>query len=91
MFDTAGYHVGAIFNSHQWWDARQTAEVGATKSDFEILARALFRTEPHWDSLAFIKYSWLPFSAYLSFENLVKELENILTKIGAEFRVNFAS
>jgi transposase len=39
----------------------------------------------------FIKYSWLPFSAYLSFDNLVKELENILTKIGAEFRVNFAS
>lgn len=39
----------------------------------------------------FIKYSWLPFSAYLSFDNLVKELENILTKIGDEFRVNFAS
>lgn len=39
----------------------------------------------------FIKYSWLPFKAILSFENLVKELENILTKIGAEFRVNFAS
>ncbi len=38
----------------------------------------------------FIKYSWLPFSAYLSFDNLVKELENILTKIGDEFRVNFA-
>ncbi len=38
----------------------------------------------------FIKYSWLPVSADISFDNLVKELEKILTKIGDEFRVNFA-
>jgi len=33
----------------------------------------------------FIKYSWLPFSVALSCDNLVKELENLLTKIGDEF------
>lgn len=38
----------------------------------------------------FLKYSWLPFAADLSFDHLVKELEKILTKIGDEFRVNFA-
>lgn len=39
----------------------------------------------------FIKYYWLPFSAYLCFENLVNEVENILEKIGSVFRINFAS
>jgi len=39
----------------------------------------------------FIKYYWLPFSAYLSFEDLAREVENILAKIGSEFKINFAS
>jgi len=39
----------------------------------------------------FIKYYWLPFSAYLSFGNLKNEVENILSKIGYELRINFAS
>lgn len=39
----------------------------------------------------FIKYYWLPFSAYLSFEYLDREVENILAKIGSEFKINFAS
>ena len=39
----------------------------------------------------FIKYYWLPFSAYLSFGNLKNEVENILSKIGSELRINFAS
>ncbi len=38
----------------------------------------------------FIKYSWLPFSAYLSFENLVKEAENILKGVGSEYIINFS-
>jgi len=37
------------------------------------------------------KYYWLPFSAYLSFGNLTNEVENILSKIGSELRINFAS
>ncbi len=38
----------------------------------------------------FIKYVWLPFSAYLSFENLVKEVENILKEVGSEYIINFS-
>jgi transposase len=39
----------------------------------------------------FIKYYWLPFSAYLSFGNLTNEVENIWSKIGYELQINFAS
>jgi hypothetical protein len=39
----------------------------------------------------FIKYDWLPFGAILSFGNLTNEVENILSKIGYELQINFAS
>jgi hypothetical protein len=39
----------------------------------------------------FINYYWLPFGAYLSFGNLTNEVENILSQIGADKRINFAS
>ena len=38
----------------------------------------------------FIKYSWLPFTAYESFKSLRKALENILNGIGSKYCVNFA-
>ncbi|MCP4488530.1 MAG: IS630 family transposase [Gammaproteobacteria bacterium] len=38
-----------------------------------------------------IKYEWIPFSAYESFEKLESELCNILKNIGTEFFVNFAT
>ena len=38
----------------------------------------------------FIKYKWLPFSAYLSFDTLVQEVENVLKNIGSEWIINFA-
>ena len=38
----------------------------------------------------FIKYEWLPFSAYSSFKQLVIEVENILIQIGQRFKINFA-
>lgn len=37
----------------------------------------------------FIKYQWLPFSAYFSHENLTKELETILSTIGSKYQINF--
>jgi len=37
----------------------------------------------------FIKYHWLPFSAYLSHENLTKELEKILATVGSKHQINF--
>ncbi len=39
----------------------------------------------------FIKYVWLPFSAYSSFKQLVIEVENILSQIGEQFQVQFAT
>ncbi len=37
-----------------------------------------------------IKYHWLPFSAYLSFNDLVKNVEDILKNVGTIFKINFA-
>ncbi len=38
----------------------------------------------------FIKYSWLPFSAYSSFKQLLTEVENILSQIGTRFKIQFS-
>ena len=38
----------------------------------------------------FIKYLWLTFSAYTSFDNLVEEVEKILRGIGSEYVINFS-
>lgn len=38
----------------------------------------------------FIKYLWLPFSAYDSFENLKRELDKILGGIGSEHQIVFS-
>jgi len=37
----------------------------------------------------FIKYFWLPFSAYESFQSLVQAVEDILRQIGSEYRIHF--
>ena len=37
----------------------------------------------------FIKYYWLPFSAYLSFDALVEAVEEILVNVGTKFRIAF--
>ena len=37
----------------------------------------------------FIKYFWLPFSAYASFDTLVQAVEELLRKIGDEFVIHF--
>lgn len=38
----------------------------------------------------FIKYHWLPFSAYLSFEKLVQAVEDILRGVGEEYEISFS-
>ena len=37
----------------------------------------------------FIKYHWLPFSAYMSFSCLVQAVEDILTRFGTDYTINF--
>jgi transposase len=38
----------------------------------------------------FIKYSWLPLSAYLSFKSLKNSLKNVLEGIGTKYQITFA-
>jgi len=38
----------------------------------------------------FIKYSWLPLWAYLSFKNLKNELQHVLDGMGSEYQITFA-
>jgi transposase len=38
----------------------------------------------------FIKYSWLPLTAYLSFKHLKKELRIVLDGIGSKYQITFA-
>jgi transposase len=37
----------------------------------------------------FIKYEWLPFSAYLNYDTLVEAVENILVNVGAKYTIAF--
>ena len=37
----------------------------------------------------FIKYYWLPFSAYTSFQSLCKAVEEILTRFGTDYTITF--
>jgi len=36
-----------------------------------------------------MKYYWLPCSAYASFQRLVAAIEEILTRVGAEYTITF--
>jgi hypothetical protein len=37
----------------------------------------------------FMKYQWLPFSAYMSFQCLIQAVEDILTHFGTDYTINF--
>ena len=37
----------------------------------------------------FIKYWWLPFSAYLNFQTLTEAIEDILMKVGTQYKITF--
>lgn len=37
----------------------------------------------------FMKYYWLPFSAYMSFQCLVQSIEDILTRFGTDYTIAF--
>jgi len=38
----------------------------------------------------FIKYQWLPLSAYQSYKQLKQELQKVLNGIGSEYSISFA-
>jgi transposase len=47
----------------------------------------LNRIETLW---RFMKYQWIPFDAYASFENLRQSVNDILSNVGKQFTISFA-
>jgi transposase len=37
-----------------------------------------------------IKYEWLPFDAYDSYQDLLRALSNVLKGVGSKYQINFA-
>jgi transposase len=84
LVDNASVHTSHRFlNRLSLWETQ-----GVFVRYLPAYCSALNRIEILW---RFIKYHWLPFEAYLSFDNLVSAVENILAQLGETFRINFAS
>ncbi len=84
ILDNAPIHTSAQFlNSIEEWEKK------------DVFIKFLPAYSPQLNLIEilwrFIKYYWLPFSAYFSFEQLIKDVEYILTQIGEEFKINFAA
>jgi transposase len=83
IIDNASTHTNAEFVIHlKRWEKK-----GVIVRSLPTYCSELNLIEILW---RFIKYHWLPFSAYLSLDNLRTELDNILKNFGSEFIINFA-
>lgn len=82
VIDNAPMHTsGAFEGAIEGWEAKGLFIYRLPSYSPELnLIEVLWR---------FIKYFWLPFSAYASFEALVQAVEEILRKIGDEFSIHF--
>lgn len=81
LLDNASVHTSHLFlNRLPLWEAQ-----GVFIKYLPAYSSSLNLIEILW---RFIKYSWLPFEVYLSFDNLVWEVENILAQLGETFRIN---
>jgi transposase len=83
MIDNASIHTSYEFekNIPVWKEKNLTIKYLPAYSPELNLIEILWR---------FIKYKWLPFSAYLSFDALVNAIENILKNVGFEWIIDFA-
>ena len=83
IVDNASMHTSGKFKGKlgEW------AEKGLTVKYLPTYSPELNVIEIIW---RFIKYSWLPLSAYLSFKNLKDELQKVLDGIGSEYQITFA-
>ena len=82
FIDNAPIHKSAEFLSHleRWKEKGLFVEFLPAYSPELNIIEILWRK---------IKYEWLPFSAYGSYEALKSELFHILGNVGGDFRVNF--
>lgn len=82
VIDNAPMHTSDAFKEHlERWETK-----GLFIYRLPAYSPELNLIEILW---RFIKYFWLPFSAYTSFEALVHEVEEILRKIGGKYRIHF--
>ena len=83
IVDNASMHTSGEFKDKlgEWEENGLTVKYLPTYSPELNLIEIVWR---------FIKYNWLPLSAYLSFKNLKKELQKVLDGIGSEYRITFA-
>jgi len=83
VIDNASVHTSAAFTAQlDTWAAQ-----GLQVKYLPTYAPELNLIEILW---RFIKYSWLPFTAYNSFADLRKALKDVLNGIGSKYQVTFA-
>ena len=82
LLDNAPMHRSKAYIQHipQW------VSKGLIVKYLPAYAPELNLTEILW---RFMKYYWLPFSAYTSFHCLWKAVEDILTRFGTDYTINF--
>ncbi len=83
IIDNASVHTSDKFNEKipQWEDKKMVIKYLPTYSpELNII-------EKLWEH---IKYYWLPLSAYLDRETLVKSVEEVLKEIGLKYTITFA-
>jgi len=83
VIDNAPTHTSNLFESMKpIWKTKNTHILNLSPYSPE-----LNRIEILW---RFMKYLWIPFDAYSSFENLQKSVNHILTNVGKQFIISFA-
>lgn len=83
IIDNAPTHTSQKFNDH----IKKWEEKGLFLKYLPPYSPELNLIEILW---RFIKYLWLPLSAYQSFKHLVEAVENILKSIGSKYQISFA-
>jgi transposase len=83
VLDNAPTHSSEVFEAKRAQWQEQHVEVCYLSS----YSPELNLIEKLWQEL---KYRWLPFEAYLSFQNLQDSLLKVLAEIGSEFTISFA-
>lgn len=82
LIDNASMHTSNAFESKiADWELQ-----GLNIQNIPAYSPELNKIEILWRKM---KYEWLEFSDYLSFETLTKAVEHILVNIGGKYRINF--
>jgi len=83
VIDNAPTHVSAFFEKNKVLWKKHNVEI----CNLSTYSPELNVIEILW---RFVKYTWLPFSAYFSLETLEEKLTEVLLNVGSEFTISFA-